>query len=329
MNNRTRALLALPLLAALAACAPKGDDTTDADAFRSALPTADRVKLDTPGGASAGSTTASLSPSVKLQGDGTSPSGTAEFYQLTRTLFDGVNVGTAAVLDIVWTIAQFPPTSTQGDTYTWGPWNDSLSPAEWQLVVTQTSPDVFDYVLEGRPRNTTDAFTSTLHGTGFGKASDKYGAGNFAIDWDAANKLDPDRLGASTEDGTVSIVYDLTTAPGTIEAKVVHSLTAQSFDVTTTREGDQSGLVDLTAHTDISTPADGLFEDVTMKSRWLASGAGRADVTMSGGSLASIGTVKASECWSSTFAETYWTDSATFQPNEGSVAMCAYPDAEF
>jgi hypothetical protein len=91
---------------------------------------------------------------------------------------------------------------------------------------------------------------------------------------------------------------------------------------------DGSGHMDLTAVSDMSTPPDGVNENVSENSRWDATGAGRADVRMTGGDFAST-VVLASQCWSSAFTQVYYTDNVSYRPTTGTVSSCAYAQASF
>jgi hypothetical protein len=67
------------------------------------------------------------------------------------------------------------------------------------------------------------------------------------------------------------------------------------------------------------------LEDVTVNSRWNASGAGRADITISGGDLpASTPEVDAEECWGTDFTQSYYDDSVGFAPMAGVASACVY-----
>ena len=74
---------------------------------------------------------------------------------------------------------------------------------------------------------------------------------------------------------------------------------------------------------DSETPAN---ESALIRSRWLATGAGRSDAMLSGGDLADV-EVSASECWDETFRRVYYSDSAEWQPTEGDASECAFSDA--
>jgi hypothetical protein len=64
-------------------------------------------------------------------------------------------------------------------------------------------------------------------------------------------------------------------------------------------------------------------EQITLRSRWLATGAGRADARITGGDLAAPGAL-ASECWDTFFKRVYYTDNVNFAPTEGVADSCAY-----
>ena len=76
----------------------------------------------------------------------------ADYYRITRDISRGLNGGAAWVLLVVHTVVQFPPTTVEGDTYTWGPWSNALEPAEWRLVVTDKSDGSYDWSLEGNSK---------------------------------------------------------------------------------------------------------------------------------------------------------------------------------
>jgi hypothetical protein len=97
--------------------------------------------------------------------------------------------------------------------------------------------------------------------------------------------------------------------------------------IAVTHNQDGSGEVDIVGLDDISTNKDGTLENVTIHSRWTNVGAGRADVQASGGELEQ--TVVASQCWSSTFAQTYYTDNVNDQPTTGDASSCAFTQASF
>jgi hypothetical protein len=137
--------------------------------------------------------------------------------------------------------------------------------------------------------------------------------------------LDPTR----SNGGTAKITYDARGWPRTITADITTSDgTGQWYDATVSHGEDGSGILVLTALADASSTKDGVNESVDEKSRWDSTGAGRADVKMSGGDFGSK-TVEASQCWGATFAQVYYTDNVNYQPTAGSASACAFAQAEF
>ena len=71
-----------------------------------------------------------------------------------------------------------------------------------------------------------------------------------------------------------------------------------------------------------------LSENVTMRSRWLADGAGRGDARIAGGDLGTAQAI-ASECWGTLFRRVVLhRQRRTSLPTEGDVAQCAFGTAD-
>jgi hypothetical protein len=177
--------------------------------------------------------------------------------------------------------------------------------------------------VDGRPHlSTSDAdWKPILLGFGYDKASPNHRSGHFHIDRDALHALDPVGNAGS---GAVDVTYDARSYPATVTAGVTtNDGTGSWFDVAVTRDEDGSGQVALSALTDISQPKDGTNEDVVENSQWAATGAGRADVALSGGDLKTLD-VQASQCWNAAFAQTYYTDNASYLPTVGDPSTCAF-----
>jgi hypothetical protein len=286
--------VSLVVVSAAQGCAVKGE-TDEADRFRQAIPGTKDVALDVPKSSDgAAASTKSLSTKGDL------PAATdARYYRFTRDVADGVDWATGVTLGLVWVIVHSPPTHLEPHKAVWGPGNgNALDPVVWRMTVVEIGDDEYDYRLEGRPKASTNEgdFRAILTGHGFGEHHAKHKLGGFTIDNDAYRALDPLR---GKDEGTVKIDFDLRAYPATIGASVHTTADAKGFfDVTVTHERDAGGAVDIMSRGDIEEVAkDGKLEDVVLHSRWNATGAGRADVTASGGSLTT--TVTATECWSS------------------------------
>jgi hypothetical protein len=69
------------------------------------------------------------------------------------------------------------------------------------------------------------------------------------------------------------------------------------------------------------------LETLTLRSRWLDNGSGRADARIAGGDLGAL-QATASECWDTMFRRVFYTDSAGFASTEGLQTSCAFATAD-
>lgn len=288
--------------------------------FRDGVPQASAVALKLPG--SAGQALTAGKTRDGLEGE------TAAFYKLTRGVTLTVNGGTAAVLNLVHRITGYPATTTTQDSATWGPHTDALSPNTWKLTVTRTADDTYGYALEGKGKTEADgAYRVVLSGTHH-HAGTNLGSGTFLIDWDALAEL-PEH---DDHVGTVTVTYARET-----EASVTQ-IDAGFRQVKGGRDGarvdanyryrstpGQGGEFEFQATDDFIGGA--ALEDAKIKSRWLQTGAGRSDATVSGGDLATTAT--ASECWDDGFASRYFDNTWASSENYGAESVCAFATAEF
>lgn len=304
-----------------------------AGGFREAVPSTDAVALSGPESSSGSSSTASAAASRRTLGT-TPATDYAKWYGFTRAMREGVNRITAGVLGGAWLIIQTEPSVITVDSASWGPWTDELSPATYRFKVTRLAPDDYEYVLEGRPKSETSdaAYQVVLKGEGFGKPSVKHGQGTFKIDLDVAKALDP----FNNQDNSGIVVVDhqlprdfsdrLGALPRSITATVTPKGEAH-YTVESIANEDHTGVIHVDAHVDIDDSKMTKLEDVVINSRWQPSGAGRADIDISGGDLpASVAMVDAIECWGTDFKQTYYTDSAGISATAGDVSACVYAD---
>jgi hypothetical protein len=327
MKTSTFVVLAGALLSApLIGCSLKADAS---DAFREALPQEGDLSLKVPGGG--GGSTKTASNGIHVQGGVASSN--AAYYVFTRNMTDVVDGGTAVILASIWTLVHSPATTIDpaGKTATWGPGQGTaLEPAVWRFVVHEVGDKEYDYELDGRPRASTSEadFKVVLRGHGYGKSRPEHRLGWFQWDHDVARSLDPAGT-KSTDSGTSKVTFDLRATPTTIAVELKPTATATWANVKVTHLAEGAGSVDISSLGDIEEDAkkDGKYEDIVLHSRWDKTGAGRSDVQLSGGSLSQL--VKASECWSSAFTRSYYTDSATTQPTEGTPSACVFTEAQF
>ncbi len=315
--------LGLVMLGIGSGCNIKQDTS---DEFRDALPEQGDVALKVPG-ASGGSSGTASTGGLRLSSGGAG--GSAEWYVFTRDVTAGVDITTGVILGGIWALVHSPATTIDpaGKVATWGPGRaNALDPVVWRFVVKEVGDKEYDYELDGRPKDSTnDAdFKAVLTGHGYGRTRPEHRKGNFAVDNDTLHALDPMRGG---EGGTATVTFDLRSFPATIDVELHPTDKAGQASILVTHEQDGGGSVRITGLGDIDTPKDGTLENIDELSRWNVSGAGRADLQLSGGSLSQ--TVKGSECWGSSFARTYYQDSVNYRPSEGDASTCAFAQAQF
>jgi hypothetical protein len=303
----------------------------DAGRFREAIPQADQVEVSGPESAQGQQGAASQTQADEPWANGP----WAKYYGFTRVVRDGVNAITGVILGSVWIIVHTQPTSVEENEAVWGPWTDSLEPVTWRFRVTEVGQDEYEYRLEGRPKSSdSDSdFRPVLLGKGFGKAHPSHGDGDFTIDLDTARELDPFYLG--DDSGTVKVTHDLPqnitdnlfALPKTITAEVKPSASDEWFTVTSHAKEDRTGTLLVNAFDDVDDSGTTAKEDIQIASQWNGQGAGRSDITLSGGDIpADPGVVTAVECWDSDFYSVYYTDSINWQATEGEASACAYSE---
>jgi hypothetical protein len=299
-----KSLLAAACTLSLVACVKQDEAPTDLDR---AIPTADQVSIKLPD--STARTVGQL----------------AGWYVATRDVTRTFNGGTAWVLVLVHAIVQFPVTTVNGDTYTWGPWSEALDPAEYKLDVRAVGDGTYEYRLSGRSKTQAGAaFEVVVDGTADPRAGDNKGSGELSVDFDAGKRVNP--IDSGDGKGSVHVNYDL--AQGHLDLEIMSTdalgtpvLADYAYNAAPGGAGDMVF--------DISGNVGGgaLLETLTLRSRWQGTGAGRADARIAGGDLGAL-TATASECWDTMFRRVFYTDSVPFLATEGSQAACAFPTAD-
>jgi hypothetical protein len=304
-------LSTLALSATLAtACVQKGDGD-GVQAARDALPTSSSLSISVPGQASKGQ---------EKVGD------VALSYLLTRTVAGVLNGSSALVLGLAKAISDYPVTSVEGDTYIWGPWSEALKPGQYRMTARLTSAGDYAWTIEGRTKGTTVPFAAIV--TGLASPGQPHrGSGSFTFDCDVAHAIDP--YGGCDDGGQVSVSYDLEHSPASIAIDAQHlapmpdgSQAEQTFHYEYSEAIDGSGALSFTSFGDTDDPGPA-WETTTYMSRWKATGAGRTDLSISGGDLGAA-TVTAEECWNTSYQRTYFEISAGWVPTEGSPASCGF-----
>lgn len=300
-----KTLLASTCALSLLGCIPQDGAP---DGVAKALPTSDQVKIKLP------ETAARIDTAMVGQ--------LATYYVVTRDVTRNFNGGAASVLVLIHTIVEFPVTAVNGNVYTWGPWSgDALDPAVYKLDVTANADGTFDYDLSAHAKSDATAhFLSVIDGHADPRPGELQGNGTFLLDFDAARTVNP--VDNANNKGQVNVTYDLAAKHlelGIMTTDASGAPVAADYSYDETADGGGDMTFDVLANVG-GTVAN---EDATIRSRWLATGAGRGDARIAGGDLGAQQAI-ASECWSSAFTRVYYTDNANFQPTEGDAAQCAY-----
>jgi hypothetical protein len=221
---------------------------------------------------------------------------TASLYVLTRQMTGQVNGFVGGALDMLGTISRTPPAAVGPDSAAWGPFTDALSPVAGRLIIVRVAPGAHAFRLDLRPKSGSDAeFQPFLQGASTGAGPGGPSQGSFSVDLDLAHRLDPV---ANPTEGHVVAGWALT--PGQREVQVhlgdAHAPTdpPASADIASVLRADGSG----------SLVFDALANLVgQVRSRWIPTGAGRADVELHGGDAADGAQI--TECWDASFGRVY------------------------
>jgi hypothetical protein len=301
---KSLAAVAAAATLSLVACVQQDDAPQD---LARAIPTADQVKIKLP------------ETSTRAIGQ------LANWYVATRDVTRTFNTSSAWVLILIHTIVQFPVTTVSGDTYTWGPWSEALDPAEYKLEVRAVGDGTYEYRLSGRSKTQAGAqFEVVIDGTADPRAGDDKGSGEFAVDFDASKRVNP--IDSGDARGSMHANYDL--AKGHLDLTIMSTDAAGkpvAADYAYNAAADGGG--DMVFDVGANIGGGPVLETVTLRSRWLGTGAGRADARISGGDLAAL-TATASECWDTSFKRVFYVDSGPYLPTEGVQSACAFATAD-
>jgi hypothetical protein len=316
---------------ALGACTVQAEDDEGTE-FREAVPLKSSVSLDGPE-SSAGATVGMEAGTRGVLAAGVGAPEPASWYTFTRNVRDGVNVVTGVVLVSVWAIVHTRPSELDEDQAVWGPYDgDALDPVRFRLTVTRIGEHHFRYVLDGQAKaaGSDSAFLTVLDGDGYSRKSELHGDGTFRLNLDNARALDPARHAGDS--GSVTITHDLpadigrrrNALPRFVGASIDPG-TGEWLEIQSRANEDGTGSLALQGLLDLDDSHATLREEISVESRWRATGAGRADIELSGGDLPEdADPVTAVECWGADFGRVYYADSVDFAPSAGSEAECAY-----
>jgi hypothetical protein len=295
-----------------------GAAPTASDSFLAALPSRQTLEVTAP---------TARAPAALSETSGSALGETASLYVLTRQMTAQVNGIVGGALDTLGDITRTPPAAISSDSAVWGPFTGPLSPIAARLLVTRVAPGSHRFVLELRPRSGQDSeFEPFLEGGSTGAAPGGPGQGQLSLDLDLAHRLDP--VANATEG---HLIAGWTVVPDGREVQVhlgevhVGSGPVTTADILSSLLPDGSGSLAFDAQANLVGGPEAL-EAGRVGSRWIPSGAGRADVEVHGGDAEGGG--RLTECWSESFARVY---AQGVSPDggvgsEGDPAACAFSE---
>jgi hypothetical protein len=312
---RTTLALAAVLLAACAA-----EVQTDAESLRAALPDAQAIRLEVP--APPPSTTSATAEVVAA-----APTFDSEYAQITFWTAATVNAGVAWSLERLGRVVALPPTSCDALTCTWGPWTDREELNVWRLVA-QYEGAGWAYKLDARPGSAPLAgFAPIVAGVAYAGPQAGRGYGSFKVDFDAAAALDHGPDWQREDFGRLEIEYNASrelrvdvTALGVRSRDPADPVLLNAVYAFRAVGASAPGELQLAVETLEETP-----RNLSLRSRWDATGAGRGDASWISGGLR----YEATECWdvaTSGFALLFDNDPLPLFGDEGA---CAFPDPSY
>jgi hypothetical protein len=287
-------------------------------AYRSALPTKDQLAIIVPGAhpSTSGAMTQAL---LGAQ---------AGFYTMTVQIATWLNGTAASFFEQIDDAVATPPSGHDATHEYWGPFTSALSPMTVELAVEKVDAQDYNFFLGGKPKGAADsAFVGLLGGSAH-PVDATHGSGRMEVNFDAMNALDPT---TNTATGIIAFVHDDSADPRTVDVHFANFLdgkpgsTPLNAGYHYAEHPDTSGSFQFGLRADFDKDPAGDLEDVALVSRWVASGAGRADLVASGGSLPAGFVVHAIECWDASFGRVYYTEDVDPSKTEGSASACALP----
>ncbi len=299
-------ILTAGLLTMLTGC----DTDTEADAYAAAMPDSRiLVEMET-------------STARSSAGD------MSEFAFFTMNATTSVNGMITMVLTTVDTVTDFRPTWTDGEsTAAWGPYeDDGYNFTLW--VTHEIDEGLYSWGINMKPVGTGDeAYETVIAGQADDTSSEEAYSGWFVIDFDAISTLNPAETGAGVFVSSYDVTGEEVIASAGFEGFTDNSAGAERVDALYHYEQTigVEGLMDLIYAEDAT--GNGEDEVFMIRSRWLDSRQGRADVAITGGELGEA-TFVATECWNEAFEVSYYSNNYELVES-GDVASCAFGDPSY
>ncbi len=289
-NNRT---LGLSFALALALAAGCGNYSNEDLEFMNAMPARSELSADIP------------ARSALTVGN------EAELAKSTHNVAKTFNGMLFEILGSVDLIRSFPPSQRGHNSRTWGPVPQEKRPGwQWHFVVARdaANPMTFAYALQlQRTTDPDDVWIRFLDGEFTSSKSARRGVGWFTMQTDDLRKADYpfDADGAkiqsihveyATADFPIMVKMDMMTFPDPLDLTQTVTTT---YEYGAQSNGQGALKFTITGNLDPTTPA---LETLTVTSRWLPSGEGRADARIAVGD--GVGATE-TQCWNSDFTPSF------------------------
>jgi hypothetical protein len=272
----------------------------------------------------------------------------ATMYDESVRIAAGVNGGVLWVFDVIDAIVLQPPTTLEDDTAVWGPSEPhGLERLSFMLTVVRVEDQHFSYSLAARPRGDDGDFTEIFGGEAFPSATDD-GHGTLTLHLGTLRQLGG---GEACLTGDIDVAYDAGAEPRTLDVvftQVANDCVGErptNAHYVYSEAADASGQMDFAFRANIHRNDEDkpLEEIMSVRSRWLSSGAGRSDVQVSEGEVpadlllhipgTSAASVELVQCWDESFVLVHGdTNPDELEPHlgqeaTGDASACAFVDA--
>lgn len=295
----SKALLAATLL--LAACGNYSNEDLE---YMNAIPARDDM-------------TANLPPSNIL------PANEAELSRDTHAVVKAFN-GALDFLNAADVIRTYQPTSRIPNGRIWGPVPTEDHPGwQWRFRMTRdpNAPEMFSYSFELEPIGAGEAdWISFIHGSFVATGGARRGMGHFTMEADGLRNAGY-AIGRDNDNNifkSLDVMYSTAAFPISVQMTLVlypKGDLANTLTITYHYEEQSNGQAGMEfAGTDSTTGAS-----LSVTSRWLASGAGRAEATAQDGTGAGTTWV---ECWNASFVSVYDDKPWAVFGTTGDPALC-------
>ena len=246
-----------------------------------------------------------------------------EHYRSTRNTVRSLDGMAEAFIGLIDHVRAFPPSERHEGRRVWGPFPVTENPLfVARLVVEKLSlpaePLHFRYSVEFRLRNDVNGPFAPLLTGEFTPSATRRGAGHLTFTSTAARAAGYP-LGGLAGVETLAIEYKTDAFPTSIKVSVVNFPAKEMAFFEHDEQENGSGSMKFTF------PAGGAV--LQIHSRWLGSGAGRADLTVMSAGLDWLVGKRGTDCWSIDARPVYvhrdWPDPA--HPEFGMESACAFP----